>query len=175
MNTVIKYLRYVVIIPTIGLILAAVAFFVIGGFQLIRTILEAFVVTLNLAPAAHAEAGGVPFAIEIVEYVHQFLIGTVLFITGLGFYQLFISSFDAPEWLLVTNTEQLESSLVGVTVVVMAVHFMTAVFTVGADELLSLGLSTAAVIAALALFQGLRAWADKLSHSKHNSPPHESP
>ena len=174
MNTITKYIRYSAIVPIVGLILAAMSFFVLGGAQLIILIFRTIGEVLGLIPASHADVAA-PFAVEIVEYVHQFLIGTVFFITGLGFYQLFIASIDVPAWLKVDNTEQLETSLVGVTVVVMAVHFMIEVFNGGSDELLSLGLSSAAVIAALGLFVGLRAWADQLAHSRHNSDSHDTP
>ena len=44
-----------------------------------------------------------PFVIEVVEFVHTFLIGTVLYITSIGFYQLFISEIEFPGWLKIHN------------------------------------------------------------------------
>lgn len=153
--------RYLIIVPIIGLLLAAAAFFLFGGLNLIVTIVVAIVNTaVDFGPAA-LEAQHVPFLIEVVEYVHTFLVGTVLLITAIGFYQLFIQDIDLPHWLNVESTEELETALIGVTVVVIAVHFMTVVF-VGSDaDLLAEGAGTGAVILALGAFLGLRAWGER--------------
>lgn len=157
--------RYLVIIPVIGLILAASAYFLFGGFSLLgvvgRTVLETF----GLIPAPSHEE--VPLAIHMVEYVHQLLIGTVLYITGIGLYQLFIRPLDLPDWLRVSNTDELETALVGVTIVVIGVHFMTQLFVSESADLLDEGLGSAAVIAALGLFLGLRAWAERMHDGEH--------
>ena len=85
--------RYLIIIPIIGLGLAAAAFFLFGGINLIILLFESVAVGLSLMEAeAHAEE--IPIIIEVVEHVHQFLIGTVLYITAIGFYQLFIKEID---------------------------------------------------------------------------------
>ena len=39
--------------------------------------------------------------------VHTFLVGTVLYITGAGLYQLFIEELDFPRWLKIDSTEEL--------------------------------------------------------------------
>ncbi len=150
--------RYLIIIPIVGLALAASAFFVFGGFNLIRLIIESLAVGLGLMEAAtHAE--GTPVIIEVVEHVHQFLIGTVLYITAIGFYQLFIEEIELPGWLKIDSTEELETSLIGVTVVVLAVNFLANVYAGGNINILSQGAGIALPIAALGIFMGFRAWA----------------
>jgi uncharacterized membrane protein YqhA len=99
------------------------------------------------------------FIYEVVEYVHTFLIGTVLYITAVGFYQLFIQEINFPSWLKIESTEELETNLIGVTVVVLAVNFMGRIFVGSTDNLLQYGAGIALPIAALGLFVGLRAWA----------------
>ena len=99
------------------------------------------------------------FVYAVVEYVHTFLIGTVLYITAVGLYQLFVKEIDFPAWLKVESTEELETNLIGVTVVVLAVNFMGAFFVGSTDDLLQYGAGIALPIAALGLFVGLRAWA----------------
>ncbi len=159
--------RYLIIIPIIGLGIAAAAFFVFGGFNLIKLIVEAIGVAFGIMEAdPHAEE--IPFVIEVVEHVHLFLIGTVLYITSIGFYQLFIREIEFPGWLKIESTEELETSLIGVTVVVLAVNFLGVVFTGGNIDLFAQGAGIALPIAALGLFIGLRAWAirqDRESHS----------
>ncbi|MFN2187316.1 MAG: YqhA family protein, partial [Candidatus Promineifilaceae bacterium] len=104
--------RYLIIIPIIGLGLAAAAFFIFGGYGLIKLLVESI---LDAVGIIHLEHVGeeIPVVIEVVEYVHQFLIGTVLYITSIGFYQLFISEVQFPGWLKIHNTEELETSLIG--------------------------------------------------------------
>jgi uncharacterized membrane protein YqhA len=41
--------------------------------------------------------------VELVETVHLFLVGTVLFLTSFGLYQLFIQPLPLPGWLKVNN------------------------------------------------------------------------
>lgn len=156
MPRVIGWSRYLIILPIIGLLLAAAALFVFGGLGLIKTIFEALLHGVQGTAEAHGDA--LPIEVEIVEYVHRFLIGTVLFITAVGFYQLFIDEIKFPSWLQIDSTEELETNLIGVTVVVLAVQFMGVVFTLDPEELMNYGIGIAFPIAALSLFIGLRTW-----------------
>ena len=160
--------RYLIIIPIIGLGLAAAVFFIFGGFGLIRLLIEGLAELFGLIEA-EPHADDLPFMIEVVEFVHTFLIGTVLYITSIGFYQLFISEIEFPGWLKITSTEELETSLIGVTVVVLAVNFLAVVFTGESIDLLSQGAGIALPIAALGLFLGLRAWATRQERESHKS------
>ncbi|MCP4359156.1 MAG: YqhA family protein [Chloroflexi bacterium] len=155
--------RYLVVVPVIGLSLAAAAFFVFGGLGLIKLLFDA----LLHGTEAH---GDIPFEVEVVEYVHTFLIGTVLYITAVGLYQLFVEEIKFPGgWLKIDSTEELETNLIGVTVVVLAVNFMGIVFSNDADLLLKYGAGIALPIAALALFVGLRTWSTNLTRSQDES------
>jgi uncharacterized membrane protein YqhA len=148
--------RYLIIIPIIGLGLAAAAFFLFGGIGLIRLLIESIADYFGIIELHHEEE--IPFVIEVVEYVHTFLIGTVLYITSIGFYQLFISEIEFPGWLKIHNTDELETSLIGVTVVVLAVNFLGVVFTGDNVDLVSQGAGIALPIGALGLFIAARAW-----------------
>ena len=87
----------------------------------------------------------------------------VLYITAIGLYQLFVQEIKFHNWLRIDSTEELETSLIGVTVVVLAVNFMGAVFVGGKENLLDFGAGIALPIAALGIFLGLRAWSTKLN------------
>ena len=168
--------RYLIILPIIGLGLAAAIFFVFGGFGLIRLIVESLLGYFGIIEVVH-HSEELPFIIEVVEYVHTFLIGTVLYITSIGFYQLFISEIDFPGWLKIRNTEELETSLIGVTVVVLAVNFLAVVFTGRSVDLLAQGAGIALPIAALGIFVGLRAWAarqDQEGEKEHDQQLHST-
>ena len=148
-------------VPIVGLAIAAATFFVLGGFGLIRLLVEIVLAATGLAPMDIEHGQGV-IIFEVVEYVHTFLIGTVLYITAVGLYQLFIKEVEFVGWLKIDSTEELETNLIGVTVVVLAVNFMGAVFAGGTENLLEYGAGVALPIAALGLFVGLRAWSIKL-------------
>lgn len=162
MERILTRTRYLVIIPILGLALASCFFFVFGGIGLIRLLIEVLLAGLGLAHGAEViERSLVIF--EVVEYVHTFLVGTVLYITAMGLYQLFVHEIEFPNWLKIDNTEELETNLIGVTVVVLAVHFMGSVYVGGTEDLLQYGAGIALPIAALGLFVGLRAWSVKLN------------
>lgn len=156
--------RYLITIPILGLIIAASVFFIFGGIGLIRMLLELLIEMIAELSGHPAEIDRTLIIIEVVDFVHTFLVGTVLYITAIGFYQLFIGrEINFPGWLKIDSTEELESNLIGVTAVVLAVNFMGVVFLGTANDLLNYGAGIALVIAALGLFIGMRAWSTKLN------------
>ena len=163
MSGVLTSTRYLILVPILGLVLAASTFFVFGGIGLIRLLIHLIVAAVEslVGEAAGMDRGLIIF--EVVEYVHLFLVGTVLYITAVGLYQLFVHEVKFPNWLQIDSTEELETNLIGVTVVVLAVNFMGAVFVGPQEYLLHYGAAIALPIAALGLFVGLRAWSLKLS------------
>ena len=163
MSRILSGTRYLVVIPVIGLAIAAAVFFVFGGIGLIKLLIEIVIALLSNAEQVAVDNEQSQVIFEVVEYVHLFLIGTVLYITAIGLYQLFVNEIKFPNWLKIDSTEELETNLIGVTVVVLAVNFMGAVFLGGRENLLEFGVGIALPIAALGLFLGLRAWSTKLS------------
>ena len=75
--------------------------------------------------------------------------------------QLFVKKLDFPYWLRIESVEELETNLIGVTVVVLAVNFMAFAFTKQVDYIFKYGAGIAMPIAALSLFLGTRAWVEK--------------
>jgi len=159
--------RYLILVPIVGLLLAAAIFFVAGGISLILLALDVGLTYVGLRQSDIPHDPGL-LIFEVVEHVHLFLVGTVLYITAIGLYQLFIRDIDFHGWLRIESTEDLESNLVGVTVVVLAVDFMGAVFA-GNQNILQSGVGIALPIAALGVFMGLRAWAAKQSHAREEA------
>ena len=157
--------RFLVIVPILGLALAAGVFFVFGGFQLISLIITSLI---EYVSGTYVQPHGdeVPFVIQVVEHVHTFLIGTVLYITAIGLYQLFIQKVEFHGWLTIDTTEELETNLIGVTVVVLAVNFIGVTFTGDPSIMLEYGAAIALPIAALALFVGLRTWSTSVAKSR---------
>ena len=121
--------------------------FVVGGVSLV-----VFVFALISKPAATTDQ----LIFQIVEFVHFFLIGTVLYVTAIGLFQLFVMPLELPSWLKVNNIEDLELNLLGVVVVVMGVNFLNVILSPGDINLLNYGVGYALPIAALALFMFVR-------------------
>jgi uncharacterized membrane protein YqhA len=163
--------RFLILIPIIGLTLAAAFFFVLGGISLIRLVAE-YILSLFGLTHIEGELDHGAVIVEVVEHVHSFLVGTVLYITAVGLYQLFVGAIPFPAWLRVESPEELETNLIGVTVVVLAVNFMGESFAAGADHILEYGAGIALPIAALGLFIALRAYAAK-STSGRDSEKHQ--
>jgi len=163
MSRVLSGTRFLIVVPIIGLAVAASVFFIFGGYGLIKLLIEVILTILGVTSTHVADIEQGLIIYEVVEFVHTFLVGTVLYITAVGLYQLFIHEIKFPGWLKIDSTEELETNLIGVTVVVLAVNFMGAVFARNTENLLQFGAGIALPIAALGLFVGLRAWSVKLN------------
>jgi len=130
--------------------LAALAVFVFGGIMAVTTIVGAF---------QHLEfnaEGARVISVEFIELMDLFLLGTVLLITSIGLYELFIDSAISeviPEWLSVSNLEQLKFNLLAVVIVMMAIFFLGAVAEQVPEgaEILSYGIAISAMLAGLAV------------------------
>jgi len=85
--------RYLILLPILGLALAAAGFFIFGGVGLIRLLIELIGGAFGSAHQS-AQGGQGVIIFEVVEYVHTFLVGTVLYITAVGLYQLFIREIE---------------------------------------------------------------------------------
>jgi uncharacterized membrane protein YqhA len=142
-------MRFFVLIPIIGLSIAADILFVRGGIDLVY-----FLWKLIFGIEGADTPGGI--IVHIVEIVHFFLVGTVLFLTSLGLYELFIQPLPLPPWLKTHNIEELELNLVGLTVVVLAVNFLSVIFEQQEVNLAVYGIGYALPIAALAYFMKIR-------------------
>lgn len=151
--------RFFVLIPVIGLAIAACVLFIKGGVDIIHFVEE-------LITGAVEEGPEGSIIVDIVETVHLFLVGTVLFLTSFGLYQLFIQPLPLPEWLKVNNLEELEMNLVGLTVVVLGVNFLSVIFEPQEVNLAVYGIGYALPIAALAYFMGVRSHIAKRSNKE---------
>jgi uncharacterized membrane protein YqhA len=140
--------RYLVLIAVIGLLLAAMAVFVFSGIATVNIIIEAF------ESGQYNAVGARLISIEFIEMIDLFLLGTILLITSVGLYQLFINShMELPEWLVVTDLEQLKFNLLAVIVVMLVIFFLgeAAGDFAKSDGILDFGLAIAAVLAGVAL------------------------
>lgn len=142
-------IRYFVLIPVIGLTIAACTLFIKGGVDLVHFMGEIVAGIGKTGPEAE-------IIVQIVETVHLFLVGTVLFLTSVGLYQLFIQPLPLPGWLKINDIEELELNLVGLTIVVLGVNFLSIIFEPQETNLAFFGIGYALPIAALAYFMKVR-------------------
>lgn len=148
LGPVFGFSRYLVLIAVIGLLLSAAAVLIFGGIMAVTVTLETF---------QHAEFNAESarlFSTELIELIDLFLLGTVLLITSIGLYQLFIQpNMRLPEWLSVANLEQLKFNLLAVIIVMLTVIFLGAAAGEWESgvEMLAFGGGIAAVILAISV------------------------
>ncbi len=142
--------RYLIIIAVLGTFLAAIAVLVYGGLTVVHVIYEMFASSqFTTDEAKH-------FAVEFIEIIDLFLLGTVLYIVSLGLYELFIDEkLTMPPWLVISDLDDLKGKLIGVVIVLLAVTFLGNVVTWnGSESILWLGLAVGLVLFALSYLLG---------------------
>jgi uncharacterized membrane protein YqhA len=139
--------RYLIVIAVIGAFLAAVVVTIYGALLVVNIVIETFSHDVfNITGAKH-------LALECIELVDLFLLGTVLYIISQGLYALFID--DRPSihaWLEIFSLEDLKGELIRVVIVLLAVTFLGAVVTWdGSTPIIDLGVAVGLVVFALGL------------------------
>ena len=151
MQRLLSVSRYIIIVPALGSLVAATVLMVYGAILIAQVLGEAFTVGVS-------SKGAKALALAFIEVVDLFLLGTVLYITALGLYELFIDeNLKLPDWLSIRDLDDLKNKLTGVVIVVMGVLFLGQVVTWdGERNLLPFGGAVALVIAALTYFLSQR-------------------
>jgi uncharacterized membrane protein YqhA len=140
--------RYLVIIAVVGAYLAAIVVLAYGGLTVGGIIIAEFV------HPSFTPDGAKHIAVECIEMIDLFLLGTILYIISLGLYSLFINDhLPLPSWLNIHSLESLKENLVGVIIVLLAVTFLGYVVTWdGSTSIWALGIAVGLVLLALSLF-----------------------
>ena len=141
----VSWSRYIILIDVIGLFAAFVALMVSSVWHTFRVIAEA---ALGDTMSQKELVG------SLVQQADTALLAAVFYVIALGLYSLFVDdNIPMPKWLRVRNLGDLKELLASVVIVVVAVIFLGFALTWdGVQNLLIIGLSSAAVIAALAVF-----------------------
>jgi len=151
--------RYLVVIAVIGSFLAAATIIIYGGATVIGIIADV------ISHPQFTADGSKHLAVECIEIIDLFLLGTVLYIIALGLYELFISSLTMPSWLEISSLDDLKSKLIGVVIVLLAVTFLGEVVSWdGSATIFALGFAVGVVLFALAFYLNVG------FPSKHESP-----
>jgi uncharacterized membrane protein YqhA len=111
-------------------------------------------------------------AVDFIQLIDVFLLGTVLYIIALGLYELFVDpNLPMPAWLRIRDFDDLKDKLIGVIIVLLAVTFLgSAVTWQGGKDILYYGAAIGIVILALAFVLHVFSRA----HGHQSEAPHES-
>ncbi len=140
--------RLSIMLAVVCSLLAAITLLIYGARETFATIGHA--ITANEVSSKEAKF----LILSFIEIIDLFLLATVLYITGVGLYELFIDNrIKVPTWLAINNIEDLKNKLASVVVVILGVVFLgQAVKWETGTEILPFGISVALVIAALTYF-----------------------
>jgi uncharacterized membrane protein YqhA len=155
--------RYVVLAAVAAVLLVAMALFILGAALAVLRVWDAGLGLL------HGELGGsTDLTVEFLEVVSVMLKAVVFYIIGIGLYSLFIAPLNLTTALGVETLNDLETKVVSVVVVIMAVTFLGHFIRwEQPTNTLLFGATLAVVVAALVLFQAYthRAKEDQRRHN----------
>jgi uncharacterized membrane protein YqhA len=138
--------RYIALLAVVGSFVASVVVQVYGVIRVVVNAYDAFIGRDFSDQAAKA------VLVDAVSTIDLFLLGTILFVFALGFYQLFISDIpNLPPAMQVHSFGDLKGRLAGVVIVALIVAFLGQVVESGpsGSDILQYGLAIAAVIVSL--------------------------
>ncbi len=136
--------RFIIAIAILGAFLSSTALFIFGIFAMVDAVWDAF------SEGAFGVAGADALAVDVIQLIDVFLLGTVLYLVALGLYLLFINpNLPVPPWLRIGDLDALKAMIIRVVVVLIGVTFLGAMVHRGdAADILELGIAVALVVAA---------------------------
>lgn len=137
------------VLAVLGSALVSVGLFVFGFVLAVLTVLDTFT-TLRFEPAALEALLSV--SIKIIDI---FLVATVFYVISLGLYELFIAKAPLPGWVEIRDLDDLETKLLGVVVIALAVLVLGQAVTWRSDastSILDFGLAVGASILAISAY-----------------------
>ncbi len=157
MTRLIGNARYIVIIPVLMTLLAATALILFGAAETVVVIQQV------IAKGDFSSKTAKSLLLSFIEITDIFLLATVLYITALGLYELFIDDqAPVPHWLAIHSLDDLKDKLIGVVIVVIGVGFLGQFTTWnGETNLLISGGGAGLIIVALTYFLTQKGKKDK--------------
>ncbi len=148
--------RFCIALAAFGSLVSAVTLLLYGVAVVLTIVWD----TLTGGDVSTSEAKRL--SVEFIELTDLFLLGTVLYIVGIGLYDLFVDpGLPIPAWLHIDTLDDLKGKLIQVIVVLLSVTFLGRVVeSTGDENILELGAAVALVIGALGLMLGVSARAD---------------
>jgi uncharacterized membrane protein YqhA len=141
--------RYVVLLAVVAVLLVSVSLFLLGAIGAVKSVVGSW-----NELASRGEAGSTEQIVESLAVIGVMLRAVVFYLIGVGLYSLFIGPLNLTTALGVESLSDLETKVVSVVVVILAVSFLQHfVRWERPAETMQFGLTMAAVVAALVLFQ----------------------
>jgi uncharacterized membrane protein YqhA len=157
MTRVLSASRYLVVLAVAGCFVAATALFAYGLLAVVRVVIGTFAADLaNLdrgRTQRHVVVTAEHLAVNLIQLADVFLLGTVIYLIGLGLHLLFVNPrLPTQPWIAVANLDDLKAMLVRVIILLVGVTFLGS-FVEHADEVpvLELSAATALVVFAFTL------------------------
>jgi uncharacterized membrane protein YqhA len=143
--------RLAILFAVIGAFLASLMLLVYGALVVVELMIDL------IRKGEVSTYGAKDLAVDVIQMIDLFLLGTVTYIVAIGLYELFFDDdLPVPAWLEIHSLDDLKGKLVGVVILLLGVTYLgSAVSSSEGDHLLELGLASAAVILALTLSQTL--------------------
>lgn len=110
--------RMIVIVAVIAVLLAAFSLFLLGAVIALETVYTSWHGVLA------GTLGATDLTVRFLEIVSVMLKAVVFYLIGVGFYSLFISPLNLTIALGVETLNDLETKIISVVIVIMAVHFL---------------------------------------------------
>jgi len=139
--------RFLVLIPVMGILAAAVVMFVKGCIEIVQGVRSFLPALSALQPNSRDDTNVI---LSFIPAIDNYLFATILLIISMGLYELFISEIDPksrkagtrPDWLFIKDLDDLKSKVGEVVVMILIVNFFKLSF--GIDyarpmDLLALG------------------------------------
>ena len=139
--------RYVVLVAVAGVLLVAMALFLLGAGLAVASVWKAALAALR------GDVASTDLTVQFLEVVSLMMKAVIFYVIGVGLYSLFIAPLNVTTALGVETFNDLEIKIVSVIIVIMAVTFLEH-FIVWQQpvETLLFGVSLAVVVAALVTF-----------------------
>ena len=164
--------RFIIAIAVVGAFLSAMALFTYGVLAMAGAVWDAF------RSSDFDVVGADNLAVEVIQLIDLFLLGTVLYLVSLGLYLLFINpDLPVPPWLHIGDLDALKGMIIRVVVVLLGVTFLgDIVHRDDQTDILELGIAVGVVVIAYTLAMFVAKLPDRSDRdSSASRQPHQSP
>jgi uncharacterized membrane protein YqhA len=144
--------RFLILLAVAGTFIMSVVLQVAGVVRVVAIVVDTIGATASGDSEVYKQ-----LIIDAVGLIDLFLLGTVLFITSAGLYQLFVDpDLPMPAWLHIRTLDDLKSRLTGVIVVGLMVAFLgVTIDWEGGTDIAAIGIAIAAVIVGVGAYYRL--------------------
>ncbi len=105
----------VALLPAVSLFLGATFLGIYGVYVLVDTIYFALTKPEGIDPTV--------LSTKFISVMDIHLLSIVLYIFSVGLYELFVGKLNVPDWLRITDIDQLKAKLASVVILILAITF----------------------------------------------------